>query len=144
MREICITVLGMPAPQGSKRHVGNGVMVESCKQLKPWRDSVAFAAHEARKAHGVISGGVVASMTFTVHKPMSAPRRRQTWPDKKPDVSKLARSTEDALVTGGIIEDDARIVGYDRLYKVFPGEGEDALDVPGVVIRLRPVEEVAR
>ena len=33
-----------PAPQGSKRHVGRGVMVESCKNVKPWRLLVAKTA----------------------------------------------------------------------------------------------------
>ena len=33
-----------PAPQGSKRHVGKGVMVESCKHVKPWRLLVARTA----------------------------------------------------------------------------------------------------
>jgi hypothetical protein len=33
-----------PAPQGSKRHVGKGVMVESCKNVKPWRLLVAKTA----------------------------------------------------------------------------------------------------
>jgi Holliday junction resolvase RusA-like endonuclease len=32
------------APQGSKRHVGKGVMVESCKNVKPWRLLVAKTA----------------------------------------------------------------------------------------------------
>lgn len=29
-------VIGLPAPQGSKKHVGHGVMVESSKKVKPW------------------------------------------------------------------------------------------------------------
>jgi Holliday junction resolvase RusA-like endonuclease len=33
-----------PAPQGSKRHVGKGVLVESCRNVKPWRELVAQAA----------------------------------------------------------------------------------------------------
>jgi Holliday junction resolvase RusA-like endonuclease len=33
-----------PAPQGSKRHVGKGVMVESCKNVKPWRLLVSKTA----------------------------------------------------------------------------------------------------
>jgi Holliday junction resolvase RusA-like endonuclease len=32
------------APQGSKRHVGKGVMIESCANVKPWRLLVAQAA----------------------------------------------------------------------------------------------------
>jgi Holliday junction resolvase RusA-like endonuclease len=33
-----------PAPQGSKVHVGKGVMIESCKNVKPWRLLVAKTA----------------------------------------------------------------------------------------------------
>ena len=33
---LSFVVLGSPVGQGSKRHVGNGVMMESPK-LKPWR-----------------------------------------------------------------------------------------------------------
>lgn len=42
-----ITVHGLPAPQGSKRHVGRGVMVESSKNVKPWRSAVVWAAISA-------------------------------------------------------------------------------------------------
>ena len=41
---ITIRVYGTPAPQGSKRHVGRGVMVESSKKVKPWREAVKQAA----------------------------------------------------------------------------------------------------
>jgi Holliday junction resolvase RusA-like endonuclease len=33
-----------PAPKGSKRHVGKGVMIESCKNVKPWQLLVAKSA----------------------------------------------------------------------------------------------------
>jgi crossover junction endodeoxyribonuclease RusA len=35
-----IRINGIPAPQGSKRHVGNGVMIESSKAVGPWREAV--------------------------------------------------------------------------------------------------------
>lgn len=130
-----ITVIGMPGPQGSKRPVGGGRMIESSKKVKPWREAVVWAA---REAGGKISGAVVAEVIFTLPKPKSAPKKRRTWPDRKPDIDKLLRSTFDALSTAGSYEDDARIVGV-TAWKVFPGEGEDALDVPGCVIRLRAV-----
>ena len=46
MNEIFIPVIGMPAPQGSKRHVGNGIMIENSKRVKPWRQDVKEAALE--------------------------------------------------------------------------------------------------
>ena len=53
-------VFGLPAPQGSKRHVGEGRMVESSKRVKPWRRQVAaayrdhcFGEHYATTDHPV-------------------------------------------------------------------------------------------
>ena len=44
MNEIFIPVIGIPAPQGSKRHVGHGIMIENSKRVKPWRQDVKEAA----------------------------------------------------------------------------------------------------
>lgn len=104
-----------PAPQGSKRHVGRGVMVESCKQVKPWRYLVAQSAIAAGVP--LIRGPVRLSVVFVFARPLghlrkdgtlkpSAPRHHAV----RPDVSKVLRSVEDAL-TGICYEDDARIVG---------------------------------
>ena len=43
--EYIIHVKGMEsAPQGSKKHVGNGIMVETSKRLKSWRNQVNLRA----------------------------------------------------------------------------------------------------
>lgn len=140
-----IIVYGTPAPQGSKKFVGTtktgrGLLVESSKKVKPWRMDVKAAAELVRDQHAALmplDGPLLVSMVFTLPKPASAPKKRRTWPDKKPDVSKLARSTEDALSDAGLWADDARVVEYTRLAKVFPGEDPDALQSPGVRISVR-------
>lgn len=133
-----IVVYGSPAPQGSKKFVGmaggHGQMVESSKKVKPWRQDVKDAALKARAGAAPLDCPLRVSMIFTVPKPSSAPKMRRTFPMRKPDVSKLARSTEDALTDAGIWIDDARVVEYARLAKVFPREGTDALESPGVTI----------
>lgn len=138
---LVIEVRGMPAPQGSKKFVGTtksgrGLLVESSKKVKPWRQDVVAAAIEEMAGAAPLDGPLVVRMVFTMPKPGSAPKRRRTWPDKKPDVSKLARSTEDALTTACVIADDARIVEYERLAKVFPNEDPEALSSPGVRIEI--------
>ncbi len=145
---LTITVYGIPGPQGSKKLVGRdgkgrGILVESSKKVKPWR---ALVYHETlavmgRDSHDVpaISGPVEVEMIFTLPRPKKIPKGRSHLPDRYPDVSKLARSTEDALVSAGTIEDDGRIVGYRGLWKRYPGEGVDALDRPGCVIRIWPL-----
>lgn len=133
-----IRVYGMPGPQGSKRLIGKdgrgrGILVESSAKVKPWRQAVKYAALEAA---GRVTGPLEVQMTFTLPKPKSAPKTRKTWPSSRPDLSKLVRATEDALTDAGAWDDDSRVVRC-VASKVFPGEGPDALDRPGAVIRIQ-------
>lgn len=136
---ISFRVYGLPGPQGSKRFVGKsksgrGIMVESSAKVKPWREAVKWAAVESGAS--IPDGPLWVSMVFTLPKPKSAPKRRQTFPATKPDLSKLARSTEDAISDSGLWPDDARVVEYVSLAKRYPGEGVDALDRPGCVVKI--------
>jgi len=143
---IAFDVFGMPGPQGSKRFVGlsragRGIMVESSAKVKPWREAVKLAAREAMRAAGVetIDAPVRVRMIFTVPKPVSAPKTRMTWPMRKPDGSKLQRSTEDAISDAGLWRDDARIVEWYGA-KRYPGEGDGALQAPGVRISVEVIQ----
>lgn len=140
---LLVTVFGLPAPQGSKRHVGRGVMVESSKAVKPWREAVKAAARDVVGPEWVpLDEPLAVSIVFTMPKPASAPKRRRTWPMRTPDLSKLIRSTEDALTDGGIWWDDARVVAYWETRKAYPGESPFALASPGAVIRIWRLEEL--
>ena len=136
---VSVTVVGTPAPQGSKRHIGRGVMIESSKAVKPWREAVKTAALDVMDGRPALDGPLVVRMVFTLRKPASAPKKRRTWPDRTPDLSKLIRATEDALTEAGVWADDARVVEYERAAKVFPGEDAEALHLPGVRIEVRPM-----
>lgn len=139
---IKIVAYGIPGPQGSKRFVGvskksgRGIMVESSKKVRPWRQDVKAAAEIVRAGAAPLDGPLRLHMVFTLPKPSSAPKRRQTWPMRTPDLSKLARSTEDALTDAGIWVDDARVVEYGLLAKRYPNEGRGALEAPGVWIEI--------
>jgi Holliday junction resolvase RusA-like endonuclease len=167
---LTIIAYGTPAPQGSKKFLGlskagRGILGESSKKVRPWRQDVKAAAREALVKASVemrdaLSGDlkriiqidgmmgypfpldcpIRARMVFTMPKPASAPKRRRTFPCRTPDLSKLARSTEDALTEAGIWKDDARVVDYSRLAKVYPGEDPEALDAPGVRIEVELME----
>ena len=146
VRVLTLVVYGKPAPQGSKSfkgmsRKGHAILVESSKHAAPWRELVHRAAVDARAGADPLDGPLVVRMVFTVAKPASAPKRRQTWPDRMPDLSKLARATEDALVTAGALADDARIVEYERLAKVYPREDHEALEAPGVRITISPKKD---
>lgn len=135
---LTITVHGKPAPQGSKRHVGKGVMVESSKDVKPWREAVKWAVLASSWTPELypLDGPLVVEFCFTLKRPASAPKRR-VYPDRMPDLSKLIRATEDAITDAGVWTDDARIVAYHQPRKVYVGSGDpDALVMPGAVIRV--------
>ena len=139
-----LAVVGIPAPQGSKRHVGHGVMVESSKKVKPWRDAVRGQAADAW-GYRSLDEPVHVRMVFTFARPVSHYRTGRnaallrdsapTAPAGMPDLSKLIRSTEDALTDAGVWRDDARVVAVSAC-KVYAGEHPDALDTPGAVIRV--------
>lgn len=132
---------GTPAPQGSKRHVGRGVMIESSKAVKPWREDVKHAALAARdQGAPCLDGPLLVRMVFTLRRPKSAPKRL-TIPATTPDLSKLCRSTEDAITTAGLWADDARAADYVRLAKVWTGYDDDALPMPGVRVAAVQIEE---
>jgi len=137
---VTFTVAGMaPQPQGSKRHLGNGVMVESCKNLKPWRYLVQQAAVAVN--HPTITGPVSLSCVFLFPRPKShftikgtIKPSAPTFHSVKPDGSKCLRSTEDALVDAGLLQDDARIAisSYTKRYAT-PTEH------PGALITIIPL-----
>jgi crossover junction endodeoxyribonuclease RusA len=124
-----ITVYGVPAPQGSKRHVGNGVMIESSKKVKPWREAVKYAALDAPEC---FMGPVHVDVLFTLPRPKSA--KAGAMACKRPDLDKLIRSTGDALTDAGAYEDDAKIVSLSA-GKLYVGD-KGALRVPGAIIRI--------
>ncbi|MFE9845825.1 RusA family crossover junction endodeoxyribonuclease [Streptomyces goshikiensis] len=136
--DLTVTVHGhRPAPQGSKRHVGRGRLIEQSTRVKPWRAAVDEAVRAATAGMVPLDGPLSVEIAFTVRKPASAPKTRITWPTTRDsgDLDKLLRSTFDALTTAGAIADDSRIVEV-TARKMHPGEGLDALDAPGAVIRV--------
>lgn len=152
-----IVVYGQPAPQGSKRYLGNGVMIESSKKVKPWRTDVKNAAEtaltDARIAEP-IGGPITARIIFSLPRPRSHYRTGRNAhllrdqapprPASIPDLSKLIRSTEDALTAAGVWADDARLVELARAAKVWCSEDPEALDRPGALIVIEPYIPLVR
>ncbi len=88
-------------------------------QPQRWRQAVeAVVQEQARSGAPLLDGPIVAWVCFYLPKPKSAPKSRRVWPDRKPDLSKLLRAIEDPM-KGKLIADDARIVRFARLEKVY-------------------------
>lgn len=150
MRVFWIRVIGVPGPQGSKRAVGRTkkgrtILVESSAKVKPWRENVhaaALAAGAGGFGWQAMLGPVVLQVVFTLPAPLSLPKKRESVPAKMPDLSKLVRSTEDALTTAGVWRDDAQVVAclFAKTYPAgTPGAHPDALPVPGAFVRVLEV-----
>ena len=106
-----VFIPGDPAPQGSKRHVGGGVLVESSKKLAPWRSDVRSAClDETGKPKAVFDGPVVAQLDFVMKRPASTPKSRTPPAVKLPDIDKLSRAILDAVGSAGIWRDDSQVV----------------------------------
>lgn len=148
-------VHGQPAPQGSKRHIGNGVMIESSKKVKPWREAVKHAALDAiAKREGtsrpftVLAGPVWVTLVFTVARPKSHYRTGRNshllrdnaplWPSTKPDGDKLDRACLDALTDAGVFADDAQVAVRVSI-KTYPDVHPRAIATPGAFIAVRPL-----
>jgi len=133
---------GTPRPQGSKKamrltqgsRAGTMIMVESSKQLEPWRNDVAMAARKARGSQPMLEGAVAIVAVFVLVRPRghygtrgrlpSAPLR----PVVAPDFDKLLRAIDDAI-TGILIKDDAQIC-TSQASKVYGA-------MPGVIVRVQ-------
>ncbi|AXQ51893.1 RusA-like Holliday junction resolvase [Gordonia phage Catfish] len=132
-------VPGVPAPQGSKRHVGNGRMIESSKRLKPWRADVEAEARRAFEAAGFeqLTEGVAVRLMFVMPRPKSAPKTRPVQAIKRPDVDKLARAVLDALDAAGAYRDDSQVIELEVRKQLTHGQNPDS---PGVHVWIRGSE----
>ena len=113
---ICLRVFGTPAPQGSKRHVGGGRMIEASKKVKPWRQAIVDQAIRDGVSGSQLDGPLMLRVTFYMQRPKFHSGAKglkalaPLFPHKVPDLDKLLRSTCDALTDSQVIVDDARIV----------------------------------
>ena len=114
---ISFVVYGLPAPQGSKRHMGNGVMVESSKAVKPWRQDVKHAALASVPNDWNTLAPVTISVVFRFKRPQGHIGKRGLKPSspqhctsaRSGDIDKLCRATLDAL-TGVAFDDDRQVI----------------------------------
>lgn len=140
MAVIQLAVNGIePAPQGSKRHVGGGRMIEASKRVKPWRAAVAAEAMEVGEQ---ISGACAVSIVFRFRRPKAHFKTngelRETAPRhcivKRNDVDKCVRSTLDGMVQGELLVDDCLVVSVNAQKRYCVGT-----EPPGAVIDVMPV-----
>ena len=121
--EYIITIKGIEsAPQGSKKHVGRGIMVETCKRLKSWRKEVSLRAKLI--VDEIIVEPVEIEVVFWFKRPLKhyLPNGmvRQSAPvyitnKNKGDLDKHCRSLLDSL-TKSAFADDSQVVSLSLIH----------------------------
>lgn len=144
MSAVSFFVPGIPIAQGSKRHVGRGIMVESSKHLKPWRLDVTALAREAHTGPPLEDATV--DLIFVFPRPKAHYRTgrnahllRPQAPERpivKPDLDKLCRSVLDSLTAAQAIRDDSTVTGLTARKRYG--------DLPGVHVHLATRRLLAR
>lgn len=103
-------VEGIPATAGSKRHVGGGRIIDSCKRKDPWARCVAVACvKHTGSSEPVFAPHTPVGVRFVIVLPRPDRPAHKIHPVVKPDALKYARAAEDAL-TGILWHDDAATV----------------------------------
>lgn len=147
-----IAVYGRPAPQGSKRLLAHGAVVEQSRHVKPWRADVVAATRDAideweianRTSWPMVPTTWHVSIVFRLARPRHHYRtgahadelrpNAPAWVGTVPDLDKMVRSTIDAIVTAGAIPDDRYVASLHAVKRHI-----DHGDTPGATIHLRPI-----
>ena len=139
--EYIITIKGIEsAPQGSKKHVGRGIMVETCKRLKSWRKEVSLRAKLI--VDEIIEEPVEIEVVFWFKRPLKhyLPNGmlRQSAPvyitnKNKGDLDKHCRALLDSL-TKYAFADDSQVVSLHAVKKYCETESQT-----GATIKIRSI-----
>ena len=139
--EYIITIKGIEsAPQGSKKHVGRGIMIETCKRLKSWRKEVSLRAKLI--VDEIIEEPVEVEVVFWFKRPLKhyLPNGmvRQSAPvyitnKNKGDLDKHCRALLDSL-TKSAFADDSQVVSLHAVKKYCETESQT-----GATIKIRTI-----
>ena len=138
---LSVWVAGRPAAQGSKKHIGNGRMIEQSKYVKPWREQIVAAFLEQPytvRAQWPIGGEVHVRLSFIMPRPVSTPKRSTPPAVKKPDLDKLARAAFDAITQSGAWADDSQATKLHASKRI-----AEIGESPGVRIDIIPMCEIS-
>lgn len=118
---LSFVVYSRAAPQGSKKFIGIGRMIESSKRVKPFRDDVRLAAMDNVPAGWDLGQPMSVTYVFHFARPKSHYTKKGALSRNAPehptgrnigDIEKLARAVSDAL-TGVVYHDDSQVVEMD-------------------------------
>jgi Holliday junction resolvase RusA-like endonuclease len=148
MTSLSFFVAGVVSAQGSKRHVGRGILVDQNANLQPWRDSICYAARQAGglpRGGPVFKGPVRVTLAATYARPKSHYRTGRNahllkddapfYKTSAPDTDKVCRAALDAITASGLWHDDAQVAVL-VANKRYVQQGD-----PGLAVQIDDLEE---
>jgi crossover junction endodeoxyribonuclease RusA len=141
MNSLTFVVYGLPAPQGSKKSLGNGILVESSKAVRPWRTDCKHAALACLPPDWDTTLPMSLSVVFRFKRPAGHIGKRGVKPSapqhctsaRAGDIDKLQRSTLDSL-TGVVYDDDRQVVTVNASKRYCVGD-----EPQGALITITPL-----
>lgn len=108
---ITLTIVGLPAPQGSKTRMPNGAMVDGTSKtgranLAAWRDAVRGECRAWLADHPASPLAEPLALHVTFRFPLPKGDAYRWHHVSAPDLDKLVRGVFDSLVQGGMLADD--------------------------------------
>lgn len=126
---------GTPRPQGSKKHVGKGRMVEMSKHLPAWRSALIASARLAHQSEPY-EGPVEVTALFLFPRAKTLKNRPAPPHISAPDSDKLMRAVGDALEQSGVLTNDSQIITWHATKRrANPNE------TPGAHIKIERISE---
>lgn len=133
--ELFFEVYGIPAPQGSKKSIGNGRFIEASKKLPAWRKRIKEAAQVAinDRSWVTLTGAAELSVVFFLPRPKSVTAGKRLLPTTPPDIDKLIRAVADSCSDALVWEDDSLVCKVSA-YKLYDDTRE-----AGALITVKPL-----
>jgi Holliday junction resolvase RusA-like endonuclease len=138
---IRFTVVGEPAPAGSKAHgrrkdgtiftYDMGERRKTKPRTSHWKKLVRTAAITAMIGRDPLEGPLHLVLKFWLPRPQSVSEKKRPYPTVAPDLTKLVRSTEDAM-KGVVWRDDSQVIRQHAI-KVYG-------DPPAAEIVVHPID----
>ena len=123
-------------PQGSKRYVGGGRVIEDNPGTRVWRQSaqLQLATYRSRQLKEPIDEAVLVQAVFCLPRPKSV---RSALPTSKSsyDLDKLCRALGDALEGAGVLKNDSRITTW-HARKRYAEADSNGPAITGVFLRI--------
>lgn len=124
-----LDILGIPAPQGSKKIIHGRLIEASGDKLKKWRKQIASSCLESQGSWQLSFLPIEVEVIFWLPRPKTITPAKRFYPVTPPDLDKLLRALLDGIgQSGAIWGDDSQVVRI-TAWKAYADERDSGAQV---------------